>query len=350
MDNNDLKKDLRALRLEELTELIVSLGEKSFRARQIYEWLHLKLVSDYEEMKNIPTALRDRLRQEYELKALEVVRVLKDEEDGTCKFLFKTSDNNVIESVLMRYDHGNSVCISSQVGCRMGCKFCASTIGGKIRDLTAGEMLDQIYEIQKYDGQRVSNIVVMGTGEPFDNFDAFVAFYEMITDKTGLNISGRNITVSTCGIVEKIRELADLRYALTLAISLHAPNDELRRQTMPIANRYSICEIMAACDYYFEKTGRRVTFEYSLIAGVNDSRECADELAALLKNRNCHVNLIPVNPVKERDFKRSDNREIGAFKKLLEKNGINATIRRGMGKNIDAACGQLRRSYITGDI
>lgn len=350
MDNIDLKKDLRSLSLEELGSLINSLGEKSFRAKQIYEWLHVKLVSAYDEMKNIPSALKEKLKEDYELNALEIVRVLKDEEDGTCKFLFKTADNNVIESVLMRYEHGNSVCISSQVGCRMGCKFCASTIGGKIRDLTAGEMLDQIYEIQKYDGQRVANVVVMGTGEPFDNFEAFVRFYEMITDKSGLNISGRNITVSTCGIVEKIKELADLQYAMTLAISLHAPNDELRRQTMPIANKYKISEILEACDYFFEKTGRRVTFEYSLIAGVNDSKACADELSGLLKSRNCHVNLIPVNPVKERDYRRSDNREIMAFKKLLEKNGINATIRRGMGKNIDAACGQLRRSYITGDV
>lgn len=342
-----IMKDIRSLNMEELKDVVVSLGEKPFRATQIFEWLHVKLAADYGEMTNLSMSLRNKLKEEYSLYSLEIVRVLKDEEDGTCKFLFKTYDNNVIESVLMKYDYGNSVCISSQVGCRMGCSFCASTIGGRIRNLTAGEMLAQIYAIQKYDGNRVSHIVVMGTGEPFDNFEEFIRFYELITEEKGFHLSGRNVTVSTCGIVEKIRELADMEPSLTLAISLHAPSDELRKKIMPIANKYKIEEILSACDYFFEKTGRRVSFEYSLISGVNDTKECANMLSGLLKGRNCHVNLIPINPVKERDYRKSDNASVKAFKFILEKNGINATIRRGMGKTIDAACGQLRRSFIT---
>ncbi|MBR4343816.1 MAG: 23S rRNA (adenine(2503)-C(2))-methyltransferase RlmN [Lachnospiraceae bacterium] len=344
------KKDLRSLSLDELKNAAEDCGEKTYRGSQVYEWLHKRCADGLDEMTNVPKSFRNRISEDYELYDLEVIKVLRDEEDGTCKFLLKTVDDNVIESVLMKYEHGFSACISSQVGCRMGCSFCASTIGGRIRDLTAGEMAEQIYAMQKSENVRISNIVVMGTGEPFDNYDSFVRFYEIITGKEGQNISGRNITVSTCGIVEKIRELADRHFALTLAISLHAPYDELRKKIMPVANRYSIEEIMDACDYFFERTGRRVTFEYSLISEVNDSRECAERLAKLLKGKNSHVNLIPVNPVKERDYKRSGQENISAFKKLLEKNGINVTIRRGMGKNIDAACGQLRRSYIKGEL
>ena len=342
------KPDLRSLSLQELKRETEEAGEKSFRATQVYEWLHKKNVSGLDEMSNVPAAFKEKLIFKYELYSMVPIKVLEDEEDGTRKFLFKTIDDNAIESVLMKYEHGYSACISSQVGCKMGCAFCASGIGGKVRDLTSGEMLEQIYEMQKEAKVRISNIVVMGTGEPFDNFDNFIRFYEMITDKDGLNISGRNITVSTCGIVDKIVKLADKEYALTLAISLHAPNDTLRKTIMPSANRYKIKDIMEACDYFFEKTGRRVTFEYSLMSGVNDSTECAKELAELVKGKNCHINLIPVNPVKERDFIRSGNDRIADFKKLLEKNRINVTIRRGMGKNIDAACGQLRRSYMNG--
>ncbi len=341
--------DIKSLSFQELNNEMLRLGEKNFRSAQIYEWIHKKCVRSFDEMTNIPSALRAKLKEECVLTSLEEKAVLKSDIDGTEKFLFGLSDGNVIESVLMRYEHGLSVCISSQVGCRMGCSFCASTIGGRIRDLTAGEMLDQIYYIQRYEGQRVSNVVVMGTGEPFDNFDNFVRFYEMISDKRGLDISGRNITVSTCGLVERIYELADKSYTLTLAISLHAPNDELRRTIMPIANKYSIEEVMKACDYYFEKTGRRITFEYSLIKDVNDTEACAVQLGELLKGRNCHVNLIPVNPVKERSFKKSDAGSLAKFKKLLEKYRINVTIRRGMGSDIDAACGQLRRSYMEKD-
>ncbi|MBO4415933.1 MAG: 23S rRNA (adenine(2503)-C(2))-methyltransferase RlmN, partial [Lachnospiraceae bacterium] len=299
----------------------------------------------------LPKKLRERLETEFYFPKLEIADKLISEADGTVKFLFRLLDSNVIESVLMQYEHGYSVCISSQVGCRMGCSFCASTIGGKIRDLTAGEMLEQVYHIENYlkdtvsASVRIGNVVVMGTGEPFDNFDNFCRFYERISDPDGLNISGRNITVSTCGIADKIYELADKDYSLTLAISMHAPNDILRQQIMPIARAFTISEIMKACDHYFAKTGRRITFEYSLISGVNDSDECAKELASLLKGRNCHVNLIPVNPVKEREYTRSDQHRTTGFKNILEKNGINATIRRGMGRDIDAACGQLRRSY-----
>ena len=347
MENNIT--DLRSLNTIELKELAAEKGEKPFRGTQVFEWLHKKGAAGFEDMTNVPKSFAAKVLEDHSLLNMEPVRVLRDEEDGTCKFLMKTYDGNVIESVLMKYEHGYSACISSQVGCRMGCSFCASTIGGKVRDLSAGEMCEQIYTMQRHEGVRISNIVVMGTGEPFDNFDAFVRFYELITDKDGLNISGRNITVSTCGIVEKIRELADRHFALTLAISLHAPDDELRKTIMPVANKYHIEDIMAACDYFFKQTGRRVTFEYSLIAGVNDSPECAMKLVRLIKGRNAHVNLIPVNPVKERDYKRSGQEKTAAFKKLLEKNGINATIRRGMGKNIDAACGQLRRSYMEED-
>ena len=342
----DGKPDLRSIRLPKLKEEIAGMGEKGFRAVQVYEWLHKKQAQDLGEMTNLSLSLRESLSERYSLYNLEPLEVLEDKEDGTFKYLFKTFDGNVIESVFMSYEHGYSVCISSQAGCRMGCRFCASAIGGKKRDLTAGEMLEQVYMMQKLQEKRISNVVVMGTGEPFDNFDNFVLFYEMLTDKDGLNISGRNVTVSTCGITDKIREIADMGFSFTLAVSLHAPNDELRKTIMPSALKYKIEDIMDACSYFFSRTGRRITFEYSLMAGINDTDLCAAELSKLLKGRNCHVNLIPVNPVKERDFKRGRDSDIQRFKKLLEKNKINVTIRRGLGKNIDAACGQLRRRYI----
>jgi 23S rRNA (adenine2503-C2)-methyltransferase len=266
--------------------------------------------------------------------------------DGTRKYLFLLADGNMIESVWMEYHHGNSVCISSQVGCRMGCKFCASTLDGLERNLTAGEMLAQIYAITKDTGKRVSNVVVMGSGEPMDNYEQLLTFLHMISDEHGLCISQRNLTVSTCGIVPGILRLAEEQLAITLAISLHAPNDTLRKTMMPIANAYTIEEILAACRVYYEKTGRRLTFEYSLVKGVNDGKNQAQELSKLLKNLNCHVNLIPVNPIKERKFQQSEQRNVQEFKKLLEKNGINATIRREMGRDIDGACGQLRKRHM----
>lgn len=252
----------------------------------------------------------------------------------------------MVESVWMKYKHGNSVCISSQVGCRMGCAFCASTLDGLERNLTPSEMLDQIYAITRLTGERVSNVVVMGTGEPMDNYDNLVRFIHLLTNEEGLHISQRNITVSTCGIVPEIRKLAEEGLQITLALSLHATTDEKRKKLMPVANRYTVSELMEACAYYFEKTGRRITFEYSLAGGVNDSIQDAEELTALVKPLNCHVNLIPVNPIKERDFTESKGAAIQSFKNKLEKNRINVTIRREMGRDIDGACGQLRRRHI----
>lgn len=337
--------DIRSMTLEELKEAMTALGEKPFRAKQIYEWLHVRLVDDFDEMTNLSRALREKLRENYALWPLQALRVQTSKIDGTKKFLFALSDRQVVESVWMQYHHGDSVCISSQVGCRMGCKFCASGIGGLVRNLTVGEMLAQVYAIQKLTGERVSNVVVMGTGEPFDNYDTLIQFLRMLTDTNGLNISQRNITVSTCGIVPKIRALAEEDLQVTLALSLHASDNEKRKELMPIAYTYSLGEVMDACRYYFQKTGRRMTYEYSLVGGVNDTREDAKALAGLLRGQNCHVNLIPVNPVKEKGYVQPDRTAVLDFKDKLEKYGINATIRREMGRDIDGACGQLRRSY-----
>lgn len=344
MENTEY--DIKSMTPSEVSELIVSLGDKKFRAKQIYQWMHQKLVASYDEMTNVPAALRQKLAAEYPLTVLEPVRVQISQIDGTRKYLFRLSDGNLIESVLMKYHHGNSVCISSQVGCRMGCRFCASTIDGLVRGLLPSEMLEQIYRIQKDIGERVDNVVVMGSGEPFDNFDNLLRFIELLNNEEGLNISARNLTVSTCGIVPKIYELADMQPQITLAISLHSPNDELRRSIMPVANKYSIDEIIKACRYYVEKTGRRITFEYSLVKDVNDTDECAMQLVHLVKGIKCHVNLIPVNPIKERDYKQTAQAGVNHFRSRLEKCGVNATVRREMGRDIDGACGQLRRSYM----
>jgi 23S rRNA (adenine2503-C2)-methyltransferase len=312
----------------------------------VYEWLHKKLVGSYDEMLNLSKELRATLSEAYPITALTEVDSLHSQTDGTIKYLFRLKDDRVIESVLMRYHHGNSVCISSQVGCRMGCKFCASTIGGKERDLLPSEMLDQIYRIQALTGERVSNVVVMGTGEPLDNYNNLIRFLHIITDDNGLNISARNITVSTCGIPDRIIDLAKEDLAITLALSLHAPNNEIRKQLMPVAAKYELTEVMNAFRYYYEETGRRLTFEYSLVDGINDEEEHAKELCRLIRGLNCHVNLIPVNPIKERNYRKSESKKIQIFKNILEKNRINVTIRREMGADIDAACGQLRKSYI----
>ena len=340
------KIDIKSLSYEELLETIQGMGEKAFRGKQIYEWLHKKAVMRFEDMTNLSKKFREQLSSQCYIADMKLLDRLVSKDGSTSKFLFGLGDGSVIESVLMKYHHGNSVCISSQVGCRMGCNFCASTLGGLERNLTVSEMLGQIYAIQNISGERVSNVVVMGTGEPMDNYDNFVKFVKMLTDEHGYHISQRNVTVSTCGLVERIRQLADEQFSITLAISLHAPNDEARKKLMPVANKYSIAEIMDACDEYFGKTGRRVSFEYSLVQGVNDSSEFAKELGELLKGKNCHVNLIPVNPIKERDYKDSDSTFVQNFKMILEKLGINVTIRREMGRDIDAACGQLRRSYM----
>ncbi|HKM04135.1 MAG TPA: 23S rRNA (adenine(2503)-C(2))-methyltransferase RlmN [Lachnospiraceae bacterium] len=339
-------KDIKSLNLEQLKEVLVSMGEKPFRAKQIYEWMHLRLARNLDEMTNISKELKEKLAAQYEYTSLEAVETLVSKIDGTKKFLFKCSDGNIVESVWMKYKHGNSVCISSQVGCRMGCLFCASTLDGLERSLLPSEMLDQIYAITLLTGERVSNVVIMGAGEPLDNFDHLLTFIEILTDDNGLHISQRNITVSTCGIVPKMRELADKQLQITLALSLHAPTNEKRKQLMPITNKYSLEEVISACSYYFLKTGRRITFEYSLVGGVNDHKEDANELIHLIRDLNCHVNLIPVNPIKERQFVESERQQVLDFKNKLEKNKINVTIRREMGRDINGACGQLRRSFI----
>lgn len=342
------KKDIASYSFEELQEEMLAIGEKGFRSRQIYSWIHEKLVDDFEEMTNLPKALHQKLEAAYEIRRVEMEKRQISKIDGTNKFLFCLKDGNMVESVLMKYKHGNSVCISSQVGCRMGCRFCASTLDGLERNLTPSEMLRQVYQIQKITGERVSNIVIMGTGEPLDNYDNFLKFIHMVSDEHGLNISQRNITASTCGIVPNIRRLAEEKLQITLALSLHGSNQEKRRSLMPVANKYELHEVLEACDYYFEKTGRRITFEYSLVHGVNDTPEDAKELMGILKDRNCHLNLIPVNPIKERNYEKPDKKSAENFKNKLEKNGINVTIRREMGSDIDGACGQLRRKTMQG--
>ncbi|MBQ6812268.1 MAG: 23S rRNA (adenine(2503)-C(2))-methyltransferase RlmN [Agathobacter sp.] len=339
------KIDIKSMNQKELISFMEELGEKAFRAKQIYQWIHEKRVDSFDEMTNISKKLIEVLKEKTYLTSLKKEEVQTSKLDGTKKYLFLLEDGNVIESVLMRYKHGNSVCISSQVGCRMGCRFCASTLDGLVRGLTAGEMLDQIYQIGKDIGERISNVVVMGTGEPLDNYDNLLKFIELLTDENGINISQRNLTVSTCGIVPKMRELAEENLAITLALSLHASNQHKRMELMPVANKYDIHEVIDACKYYFDKTGRRITFEYSLVGGVNDTDEDAKELVHLIRGINCHVNLIPVNPIKERDYVQSNAKVIEAFKNKLEKSGINATVRREMGRDIDGACGQLRKRY-----
>ena len=345
-ERQEVKKDIRSMTLPELTKDMAQMGEKAFRAKQIYQWLHEKLVDQFDDMTNLSKPLREKLLDAYCIPQMKIVSVLTSEDKDTKKYLFRLEDGNVIESVWMRYHHGNSVCISSQVGCRMGCRFCASTLLGLERNLLASEMLGQIYAIQNETKERVSNIVVMGTGEPLDNYDNLLRFIHLVSGEPGLHISQRNITVSTCGIVEKIRELAKEKLQITLAISLHAPNTEKRRELMPVANRYSVEELLLACKDYFAETGRRISFEYSLVAGVNDNQNEAQQLASLLKGFPCHVNLIPVNPIKERSYTHSGRKQIEAFKLILEKYHINVTIRREMGADINAACGQLRKSYM----
>lgn len=339
----DNRIDIKSLTTEELKAVLKDMQLPAFRAKQMYEWMHVKTISSFEEMTNLPAALRTQCEKEFHYMILKPVVVQESALDGTKKFLFELYDGNYVESVWMKYHHGNSVCISSQVGCKMGCRFCASTLDGWERNLTPSEMLEQIYAITRETGERVSNVVVMGTGEPLDNYDNLVRFIRLLTDESGLHISQRNITVSTCGIVPMIYKLAEENLQITLALSLHAPTDEKRRELMPVAKKYSLEEVMNACRYYFDKTGRRISFEYALVRGVNDNEEEAGEIISLIKNMNCHVNLIPVNPIKERSYISTGRDEVLRFKNLLENNGINVTIRREMGRDIDGACGQLRR-------
>lgn len=338
--------DIKSMNIKELEDLLKELGEPKFRAKQIFDWLHAKQVDSFEEMTNLSKGLREKLAETASINGVEVVRKLVSQIDGTRKYLFALSDGAIIESVLMKYEHGNTVCISTQVGCRMGCKFCASTLDGVERGLTAGEMLSQIYAIQKDCGERVHGTVLMGSGEPLDNYDNVVKFLRLINDPKGQNMGQRHITLSTCGLVDKIYDLAEEDLQITLAVSLHAPNDDIRTQTMPIAKVYSMEKLLQACRNYADKTKRRITFEYALIHGVNDGDEHAWELVKKLRDMLCHVNLIPVNDVKERNYVKSTAERVKRFAGILNENGVETTVRRKLGSDIDAACGQLRRSHM----
>lgn len=340
----NLKESIYSLQPHQLEEWLKENGEKAFRAAQIFDWLYNKRVKTFEEMSNLSKALRDKLEASFALTTLSTI-IKQESKDGTIKFLFQLQDGYSIETVLMRHEYGNSVCVTTQVGCRIGCTFCASTLGGLKRHLLAGEIVEQVVKVQQAldeVNERVSHIVIMGIGEPFDNYDAMMNFLKVINHEKGLNIGARHITVSTSGIVPKIYQFADEQLQINFAVSLHAPNQEARQKLMPIARAYKLDELMEAVRYYTEKTGRRVSFEYGLMSGENDSVEVAEELSALIKGIKCHVNLIPVNYVPERDYIRTSRSKIFAFEKTLKKNGINVTIRREQGSDIDAACGQLR--------
>lgn len=338
------RTDISSMTLPRLTEYVTGeLGEPRFRAGQIYGWLHQKQAASFEEMTNLPAALRRRLEEEAFLTRPGVRRELRSQLDGTVKYLFEMPDGNCVESVLMEYHHGPSLCISTQVGCRMGCKFCASTLGGKVRDLTAGEMLGEVYEAQRQSGRPISTLVLMGIGEPLDNFDNVMDFLEILSSPQGQNLSLRHVSLSTCGLVDAIGRLAEKKLGLTLSVSLHASDDATRSQIMPVNNRYNIEELMEACRNYFAVTGRRISYEYALIDGVNDGPAQAKGLLELLRGQNCHVNLIPVNPVAERGTRRSSREAVERFRRMLEAGGLSATVRRELGSDISAACGQLRR-------
>lgn len=338
-----MKKDIKSYTLNALKKEISEMGLQSFRAEQIFKWLHQRFVLSFSEMSDLSLDLREKLDNEFYINRLEIKKKLVSKIDGTTKYLFKLIDGETIESVVMRYKYGNTICISSQVGCRMGCKFCASTLGGKVRDLTASELEDQIIFAQNDLGEKISNIVMMGIGEPLDNFDNVCDFLQNVSAPQGQNISLRHLSLSTCGVCDKISLLADKKLQLTLSVSLHAPTDEIRSTTMPINQKYNIDTLLETCREYIKKTGRRISFEYALINGVNDSDECAEILAHKLKGMLCHVNLIPVNEVKERGYQKSTKIRVNSFCDTLNKRGITATVRRKLGADIDAACGQLRR-------
>ncbi|MBQ4526546.1 MAG: 23S rRNA (adenine(2503)-C(2))-methyltransferase RlmN [Clostridia bacterium] len=336
-------KNLRDLTYDELESVIVSLGEKKFRANQIFDWL-TKGVSSYEEMHNIPKSLKDKLAEDYYVYGLKIVKKLESSIDGTKKYLFALYDGNMVETVVMYYKHGITVCISSQVGCAMGCKFCASTIGGLVRSLSAGEILEQVIFAQKDIGERISNIVMMGIGEPLANLDNVLRFLYNVNDEKGLNIGYRHISLSTCGIVPNIYELAKHKLPITLSISLHATSNESRSSIMPVNNSFCIEELIDACRHYQHECGRRISFEYAIIKNVNDSTQNAEQLIRLLKGIMCHVNVIPVNNVDENNFEKPDPHTVKVFCETLEKKGITATVRRELGSDINASCGQLRKN------
>ena len=339
---------LKNMTVPEIGTVLKELNQPAFRAKQIYAWLH-KGVRSYEEMTNLPKALRDTLAERYPLHIPEVVRKQESQKDGTIKYLWKLSDGNCVETVLMRYHYGNTVCISTEVGCRMGCAFCASTLGGLVRRLEPFEMLDQVLFTQLDSGLPVSHIVLMGIGEPLDNMENVLRFLELVNSPEGMNISMRHISLSTCGLVPKIDELAGKKLQLSLAISLHGPNNEIRNKIMPVNKAYPIEELLAACRRYYQATSRRIHFEYAMIDGVNDTRACAKELLDRLKGLPAHVNLIPLNHVEESPLKPSSKAVVAAFQKCLEDGGVTATVRRTLGGDIDASCGQLRRNYTKGN-
>ena len=336
--------NLKSMTQQEIGAVLKELGQPAFRAKQVYTWLH-KGVRSYDEMTNLPKALREVLSQHYPICPPEVVRKQESQQDGTIKYLWRLQDGNCVETVLMRYHYGNTVCISTEVGCRMGCAFCASTIGGLVRKLEPYEMLDQVLFTQVDSGLPVSHIVLMGIGEPLDNFDNVLRFLELVNSEDGMNISMRHISLSTCGLVPKIDELAKHKLQISLAISLHGPNNEIRNQIMPVNRAYPIEQLMAACRRYYEATGRRIHFEYAMIDGVNDRAEDARQLKKLLKGLGAHVNLIPLNHVEESPLKPSSKGAVANFQKILEEGDITATVRRTLGGDIDASCGQLRRKY-----
>lgn len=336
------KQQLNAFTEQQLTDLMKEMGQPAFRAKQIFRWLHQKQISDFSEMTDQPKSLLEQLEQKFTLAKLVPIR-RQQSKDGTIKFLFQLPDGNCIETVLMRYNYGNTVCVSTQVGCRMGCRFCASTQAGLVRCLTAGEIAAEIYAAAQDIGERISHIVLMGIGEPLDNFDNVMDFLSIISSPMGVNIGMRNISLSTCGIVPMIDKLAEKKLQLTLSISLHAPNDAMRSKMMPVNNAYPVKELISACRRYQKQTGRRISFEYSMVKGVNDSAQTANELAALIRGMGAHVNLIPINPVDGSPYSATDAANVKRFQKQLEQLGVNATIRRRLGSDISAACGQLRR-------
>lgn len=337
------KIDIKSCTFDRLSTVIAEMKLPRFRTGQIFRWLHQKQVSSFEQMSDLPAALRAELDEKFYINAVEIKKRLVSAQDGTVKYLYELSDGNCVEAVLMEYHHGMALCISTQVGCRMGCSFCASTLGGKVRDLTASEMLDEVYLAGKDSGKRIGSLVLMGIGEPLDNFDNVMDFLDVLSSPDGLNLSQRHVSLSTCGLVEQIYELAKRKSQLTLSISLHAPNDEVRSRSMPVNKRYPMAVLLKACRDYFMATGRRVSFEYALIAGVNDSVAQARELAGRLRAMGAHVNLIPVNPVKETGMRRGTQESVRQFQEELTRLGINATVRRELGGDISAACGQLRR-------
>ncbi len=340
-----MKQDIKSMNLSQLETALMEMGEKKFRAKQVFSWLHQGAVS-FSDMTNLSKALRERLDEEFYISVPSVERKQESKRDGTIKYLWRMGDGSCVETVLMRYQYGNTVCVSTEVGCAMGCAFCASTLGGLVRRLTAGEILDQVLFTEKDSGKKISHIVLMGIGEPLDNFDAVVRFLELVNHPDGMNISMRHISLSTCGLTERIDKLASLHLQLTLSVSLHAPDDETRSRIMPVNRRYSVEKLMKACRRYFEETGRRISFEYAMIDGVNDTQAHAEKLISLLRGMGAHVNMIPLNNVEESPFKPSTKGNILRFQETLERAGITATVRRRLGGDIDASCGQLRRKAL----